>query len=61
MENKLTMYELGKLLDNAFPELDFYITESATKGQVATVYFYEDKLEEVSDEQNHLYKQKRLL
>jgi hypothetical protein len=46
MDNKLTMYELSKLLDNAFPELDFRITECATKGTVAIVYFYEDKIQE---------------
>ena len=50
MSNKLTMYELSKLLDNAFPEIDFYITESATKGQVATVHFYEDKIQEVNND-----------
>jgi hypothetical protein len=44
MDNKLTMYELSKLL-----ELDFRITECATKGTVATVYFYEDKIQEVTN------------
>jgi len=46
MQEKLTMYELSKLLDNAFPELDFRITECATKGTTAVVYFYEDKEDE---------------
>jgi hypothetical protein len=45
-ENKLTEHELIKRLDNEFDDLDFYITECATKGVVATVYFYEKKLEQ---------------
>ena len=46
MNDKLTMHELNEMLNGAFPELDFHITECATKGTVATVYFYEDKIQE---------------
>ena len=52
---KLTEHELLKRLDNDFSDLDFSVHESATKGTVAVVYFYEGddmfkQLEEVSDE-----------
>jgi len=50
MDNKLTMNELCERLDNEFDDVDLSIHDSATKGTVAVVYFYEDKLEEVSDE-----------
>ena len=45
-KNKLTEHELTKRLDNEFTDVDFRLTECATKGVVATVYFYEDKLKE---------------
>ena len=44
--SKLTEHELMKRLDNEFPDVDFHYTECATKGVVATVYFYENKLDE---------------
>ena len=40
---KLTEYELLKRLDNEFYDVDFSVRDCATKGVVATVYFYEDK------------------
>ena len=45
-ESKLTEHELIKRLDNEFNDVDFSITDCATKGVVATVYFYEKKLEQ---------------
>ena len=45
-ESKLTEHELIKRLDNEFNDVDFSITNCATKGVVATVYFYEEKLEQ---------------
>ena len=45
-ESKLTEHELIKRLDNEFDDVDFSITNCATKGVVATVYFYEEKLEQ---------------
>mgnify|MGYP001383485915 FL=1 len=44
---KLTEYELLKRLDNEFADVDFSVRDCATKGVVATVYFYEDKFVEV--------------
>jgi len=44
-KEKLTEHELLKRLDNEFDDVDFRITDCATKGVVATVYFYEKKLE----------------
>jgi len=44
-KEKLTEHELLKRLDNEFNDVDFEITDCATKGVVATVYFYEKKLE----------------
>ena len=41
----LTEHELIKRLDNEFSDVDFEITECATKGVVATVYFHEKKLD----------------
>ena len=52
MNDKLTMNELCKRLDNEFNDVDLSIHDSPTKGTVAVVYFYEDKFEEVSDEDN---------
>ena len=46
---KLTEQELLKRLDSDFYDLDFRIQTSATKGVVATVHFYEDKIEESED------------
>ena len=43
---KLTEHELFKRLDNEFADVDFSVRDCATKGVVATVYFYEDKFEE---------------
>jgi len=45
-ESKLTEHELIKRLDNEFSDLDFSMRNCATKGVVATVYFYEKKLEQ---------------
>ena len=45
-ESKLTEHELIKRLDNEFSDLDFSMRDCATKGVVATVYFYEKKLEQ---------------
>lgn len=49
--SKLTEHELMKRLDNEFPDVDFRYTECATKGVVATVYFYEKKLDEEGSEE----------
>ena len=49
--DKLTEYELLKRLDNEFYDVDFQVVTSATKGVVATVQFYEDKIEEDEDEE----------
>ncbi len=46
MADKLTENELLKRLDNEFSDVDLSIHKCATKGVVATVYFYEDKLED---------------
>ena len=43
-QEKLTMDELCDRLDNDFDDVDMHIKECATKGCVAVVYFYEDKL-----------------
>jgi len=45
IENKLTMHELCKRVDNEFDDVDLSIHDSPTKGTVAVIYFYEDKLE----------------
>ena len=45
-KDKLTENELLKRLDNEFSDVDLSIHKCATKGVVATVYFYEDRLEE---------------
>jgi len=50
MNDKLTMNELCKRLDNEFDDVDLSVHDSPTKGTVAVVYFYEDKFEEVLDE-----------
>ena len=46
MADKLTENELLKRLDNEFSDVDLSIHKCATKGVVATIYFYEDKLKE---------------
>jgi len=45
-QEKLTMHDVADLLGsfNDFDEIDYRIQECATKGCVAIVYFYEDKL-----------------
>ena len=48
--SKLTMNELCDRLDAEFDDVDLSIHTSPTKGTVAVVYFYEDKLEENADE-----------
>jgi len=45
-QEKLTMDELCDRLDNEFDDVDMRIEECATKGCVAVVYFYEDKIED---------------
>jgi hypothetical protein len=47
----LTEHELAKRLDNEFDDCDLSIHEDATKGVVATVYFYEEKHEEEEDDE----------
>ena len=44
--NKITIDEVADMLgaSNIPPEIDYSIKECATKGCVAVVYFYEDKL-----------------
>ena len=44
--NKITIDEVADMLgaSNIPPEIDYRISECATKGTVAVVYFYEDKL-----------------
>ena len=44
--NKLTEHELTKRLDGEFSDVDFVYHESPTKGVVATITFYEDKLKD---------------
>ena len=46
MNDKLTMNELCKRLDNEFDDVDLSVHDSPTKGTVAVVYFYEDKFED---------------
>jgi len=45
----LTEHELRKRLDNEFTDVDLTIHKCATKGVVATVYFYEKKLDWVQE------------
>ena len=44
--SKLEKTELVERLDKEFEDCDFLICTNSTKGVVATVYFYEDKLSE---------------
>ena len=48
-ENKLTMHELCKRIDNEFYDVDLSIHDSPTKGTVGVVYFYENKFKEVEE------------
>ena len=50
--NKITIDEVADMLgaSNIPPEIDYRITECATKGCVAVVYFYEDKLNDQEQE-----------
>jgi len=41
---ELTEHELLKRLDNEFDDVDFRVSECATKGVAAIVYFYEEKI-----------------
>jgi hypothetical protein len=45
-QEKLTMHDVADLLGsfNDFDAIDYRIQECATKGCVAIIYFYEDKL-----------------
>ncbi len=45
-EDKITINDVADMLgaSNIPPEIDYRISECATKGTVAVVYFYEDKL-----------------
>ena len=45
-QEKLTMNELCDRLDYEFDDVDLSIHDSPTKGTVAVVYFYEDKIED---------------
>ena len=47
MNEKLKMHELCDRLDNEFDDVELSIHDSPTKGTVAVVYFYEDKVEEI--------------
>ena len=51
MNDKLSMNDLCKRLDNEFNDVDLSIHDSPTKGTVAVVYFYEDKFEEVLEDE----------
>lgn len=44
--DKLTMHELCKRLENEFVDVELSIYESPTKGTVAVVYFYENRIED---------------
>ena len=48
--SKLTMHELCKRIDAEFDDVDLSIHNSPTKGTVAVVYFYENKIEDNEDE-----------
>ena len=45
-QEKLTMDELCDRLGNEFDDVDMRVQECATKGTVAVVYFYENKIED---------------
>ena len=44
--DKLTMHELCKRIDAEFYDVDLSVHDSPTKGTVAVVYFYENKIED---------------
>ena len=48
--SKLTEHELFERLNNEFKNVNFSIVPHATKGVVATVHFYEDKIEDKIEE-----------
>jgi len=48
--NILTIDELCDRLDSEFDDVELSIHDSPTKGTVAVVYFYENKVDEVSDD-----------
>ena len=50
--NKLTIDELCDRLDSEFDDVELSIHDSPTKGTVAVVYFYENKVEEESNDNN---------
>ena len=45
--SKLTMHELCKRIDAEFDDVDLSIHNSPTKGTVAVVYFYENKMRDI--------------
>ena len=45
-QEKLTMDELCNRLGNEFDDVNMRVQECATKGCVAVVYFYENKIED---------------
>ena len=57
--NKITIDEVADMLgaSNIPPEIDYRIKECATKGTVAVVYFYEDKLND-QDQKTVLWRTK---
>ena len=57
--NKITIDEVADMLggSNIPPEIDYRIKECATKGCVAVVYFYEDKLND-QDQKTVLWRTK---
>ena len=57
--NKITIDEVADMLGASSipPEIDYNIKECATKGCVAVVYFYEDKLNE-QDQKTVLWRTK---
>mgnify|MGYP003142177528 CR=1 FL=1 len=48
--SKLTMNELCDRLDAEFDDVDLSIHTSPTKGTLAVVYFYENKIEDNESE-----------
>ena len=57
--NKITIDEVADMLgaSNIPPEIDYRIEECATKGCVAVVYFFEDKLND-QDQKTVLWRTK---
>ena len=50
--SKLTEHELFERLNNEFKNVNFSIVPHATKGVVATVHFYEDKIDKYEEKNN---------